>query len=296
MTQTKPGPLLPFESSFLRWAEQRGIRWDRLSFPATRRGEPTSGYRLTPGDPPHARVVAIHGAGNDSLFAWVGLFKELLSRGIAIFTFDLPGHGRANRTRFAAEDGVTAVQAAIAAAAGPDVPLHAIGVSLGGSVLLAALPDVQEQLATAALVVAPLQIQLSLRAIATELNPGAFALAWREREHYGLTGLVPSFGPFKRSIYPLRLAAPPGSGMFGYVETLNAVLAELRLVEAAGRVRVPSLLVYGKKDRIVPATDGERLAALIPRAELLLVPGGTHLSTPLDETVTKRLLQWVGAT
>ncbi|HKJ27723.1 MAG TPA: alpha/beta hydrolase, partial [Anaerolineales bacterium] len=42
-------------------------------------------------------------------------------------------------------------------------------------------------------------------------------------------------------------------------------------------VHVPTLVIHGTADRVVPYPQGERSAALIPGAEFLTVPGGTHL-------------------
>jgi alpha-beta hydrolase superfamily lysophospholipase len=286
---------LGFETSFFRWMEEQGMSFARLRFSVGETAEETTAYRLKPAGPPRRTVIALHGAGNDALFAWIGLFKQLLLRETEIFTFDLPGHGRHNETRFAPEAAAASLEVAIAGCVGgaPSVPLHAIGVSLGGSVLLRALSDLQDRLTSAAVIVAPLRIELSLPAVLREVGPRTFTLLWREREHYGLTGLIPSFGSFKREIYPLRLAERPPRGMFGYVETLNAALRSMHLEDAAARIRLPVLLVYGSSDRIVPLAQGERLARLIERSKLLRVQRGTHLSTPLEHETTEELLRWV---
>jgi pimeloyl-ACP methyl ester carboxylesterase len=42
------------------------------------------------------------------------------------------------------------------------------------------------------------------------------------------------------------------------------------------KVRVPVLLLWGDADPISPVAVGRRLAELLPRAELVVVPGGTH--------------------
>jgi pimeloyl-ACP methyl ester carboxylesterase len=41
-------------------------------------------------------------------------------------------------------------------------------------------------------------------------------------------------------------------------------------------VRVPVLLLWGDADPISPVTVGERLRELLPRAELVVIPGGSH--------------------
>jgi poly(3-hydroxyoctanoate) depolymerase len=39
---------------------------------------------------------------------------------------------------------------------------------------------------------------------------------------------------------------------------------------------MPVLLLWGDADPISPVSVGQRLAALLPRAELMVVNGGTH--------------------
>jgi pimeloyl-ACP methyl ester carboxylesterase len=271
------------------------MKWERLSLAGDGKTGVTTAYRLMPATPPDRVILAVHGAGNDALFGWIGLFKRLLLGSSAVLTFDLPGHGRSNRDRFTAEAGRTAIHTALAECRMVDsqAPIHAIGVSLGGALLLHALADTSVNPASATLVVAPLRIELSLQSFLGELRPHNFATVVRQREHYGLTGLVPSFGPFKRETYPLRLAERPPAGAFGYVDVLNAALAGAGLEDAAQHVRTPVLLVYGARDRIVPVTQGRRLAERIPDATLAVIPDGSHLSTPLDPEAEDRIVRWI---
>jgi len=286
--------LLPFETAFRDWMQARGMGWSPLEIDFNG-GARTSGYRLAPASPSRRVVIALHGAGNDALFGWVGLFKQLLLRETEIFTFDLPGHGRTNQTAFSAEGAAVAVHSAIeqCAAACSGLPVHAIGVSLGGAVLLHDLPRLQRRLTSAALLVAPLRIVLSPSSLLGEIGRHGIRVLLREREHYGLTGLIPSFGPFKRDTYPLRLAAVPPEGAFGYIEVLNETLASMELEACASRVDLPVLLVYGERDRVVPIEQGERLARAIPGSALLRVAQGSHLTTPLEPEVTNRILRWI---
>jgi pyruvate dehydrogenase E2 component (dihydrolipoamide acetyltransferase) len=285
---------LEWERRFWRWLEVRGTTRERITLLCDESGVSSTGYRLTPATPAVRRVVTVHGAGNDALFGWVGLFKQLLDRGAEILTFDLPGHGRYAKDAFSPGAARAILLAAITESFRKRVslPTHAIGVSLGGSVLLGALPELRDTLASAAIVVAPLRIELSLASFVGELRPRNFALVLREREHYGWSGLVPSFGSFKRDIYPLHLARPAPPGMFGYVSILNDYLAEMQLDRAAVDVRTPTLLVYGDRDRIVPADQGRSLAGRIPGAALEVIPG-SHLSTPLERAALRPLTRWL---
>jgi 3-oxoadipate enol-lactonase len=47
-----------------------------------------------------------------------------------------------------------------------------------------------------------------------------------------------------------------------------------------GRVAVPTLVVHGDEDLVVPVENGRRLAARIPRARLVILPGIGHLYVP----------------
>ncbi|MBW3628827.1 MAG: alpha/beta hydrolase [Gemmatimonadetes bacterium] len=285
---------LGYERAFREWAGRAGYGWEKIRYPRNEAGGDTVAYRMTPTGAPRAVVLAVHGAGNDALFALVGLFKELLGRGYEVFTFDLDGHGRASTTLFG--DAVRgAVPAAVArtGAAQRGLPVHAIGISLGGAILLASLANLPSPPRSASLLSAPLRIHLSWAAIRREVGKPLLRTLWRERSHYGFTGLVPSFGPFKRGSYPLRLAQPPGPGPFGYVEVLNQTLERLSLEEAARRASIPVLLAYGRRDLLVPAEQAERLAQLLPRAELLVLDGETHLSAPMAPPAVYRVLSWI---
>jgi pimeloyl-ACP methyl ester carboxylesterase len=48
------------------------------------------------------------------------------------------------------------------------------------------------------------------------------------------------------------------------------------LTPELGRIAAPVLLLWGDADPISPVAVGHALARLLPRAELVLIPGGTH--------------------
>ena len=287
---------LPFEKAFREWAQRSGHTWEHVRYPRLEAGGETCAVRIAPPGRPRGIVLATHGAGNDSLFAMVGLFRALLAAGFEIFSFDLDGHGRSGSTTLdgAAVRGAVPEAVARSGAVERGLPLHAIGISLGGAIVLGSLPALRPRPASAVLITAPLRVELSPGAFLRELGLPLARLLWRERRDYGLGGLVPSFGPFKRGTYPLRLAAPAPSGSFGYVAALNQTLAALDLEAAAREVATPVLLVYGARDRLVPLWQGQRLARLLPRSELLALPGETHLTSPLSPIAIRRAVEWIG--
>lgn len=288
---------LPYERAFRRWCEEEGMEWSRLVYPRPEAGGATVAYRIRPGPDPIGRVLLVHGAGNDALFALVGLAKELLVRGYALVAFDLDGHGRASTTRFSPDTIGGAIPAALERArqGDPALPTHAIGVSLGGTLLLHALGgSLADAFASAVAVSAPLQIRFGWDAALNELRPALLGAAAAQRRHLGWWGMVPAFGPVKRGTYPLRLAqAAPGR--FGYIAELNRALAKLDPLATAPLVRTPTLLLYGDADRLVPPEQGEALAAAIPDAELIRLPGATHLTAPVEMAATQAIAGWLGS-
>jgi pimeloyl-ACP methyl ester carboxylesterase len=48
------------------------------------------------------------------------------------------------------------------------------------------------------------------------------------------------------------------------------------LTRRLAEVRAPALLIWGDADPISPPAVGAHLASLLPRAELVVIPGGTH--------------------
>jgi pimeloyl-ACP methyl ester carboxylesterase len=239
--------------------------------------------------------VAAHGAGNDALFPQLALFQALVLGGVEVFAFDLDGHGAGSTTAFSPESVSTAIAAAVAQAerGRPALPLHLAGHSLGGSLVLHALADGSVTHAASAVVIsAPISLSLGPRTALSELG-GFFRLATLgQRRHYGVWGMIPAVGPFKRRAYPVRGAARSGAP-FAYVAAIQRLLAELDLERTSANIRIPVLLVYGAADRLVPLAQGRRLAERIPSSELLEIPGATHWSTAFAQEAVARAAAWV---
>jgi pimeloyl-ACP methyl ester carboxylesterase len=106
--------------------------------------------------------------------------------------------------------------------------------------------------------------------------------------------MIPAVGPLKRRAYPIRGVTEPGAP-FAYVAAVQHLLARLDLDRAAAEVSAPVLLVYGSADRLVPAAQGRRLAELIPRSELLEIPGATHWGTAIAGPAIARIADWIEA-
>jgi len=277
-----------------RWMDAAGARLERVRYPRPAANGEVEAWRLAPHDP-RARVVAVHGAGNDALYPQLALFQALVATGVEGFAFNVDGHGAASTTVFSPD----AVRSCVAAAIGEAergraaLPLHLLGHSFGGSLALAALADGDVPHAASAVAIsAPTSVALDGRVALAELRGFLRPATLGQRRHYGWWGMIPAVGPLKRSAYPIRGAAEAGAP-FAYVAAIQQLLARLDLERTAANVGVPVLLIYGAADRLVPAAQGRRLGELIPRAELVEVPRGSHWNTAFAGDTIASVTRWI---
>jgi pimeloyl-ACP methyl ester carboxylesterase len=240
-----------------------GVRW---------RSREVEGH----GDP----VLFVHG-----LLASSATWQEVLgpaSAGRPAIAVDMPGFGCSDRPW--PYDYTAGAQArslveyldarAIARAA-------IVGNSLGGAVAMLVAAE-QPDRVTALVLVAPATPEAPIgwaeRALRTPvLGEIALALANRPMVALGLRHrlFANSGRVVERAIddawFPLTV---PG--------TARAALAAIRTdprpyrgLEA--RVRVPSLIVWGREDRLIPVGEAERLRARIPGSRVVLIPDAGHL-------------------
>lgn len=281
---------------FEDWLGAAGARLERAHYARPEAGGTVAAVRLVPRDPV-ARIVVAHGAGNDLLYPLVALFRSLVRSGFEVFSFDLDGHGVESTTTFSEDAIGSALPAAVREAerGRPPLPLHLLGHSLGGSITLHALASGAVEGAQSAVILSsPISISVDFRTALGELRGFFSPLTLSQREHYGLWGLVPAVGPLKRAAYPFRRAEMTG-GSFSYIATVQKLLARFDLERAASKISVPTLLVYGRDDLLVPAAQGERLAAAIPASELVLLDGATHWSCAFVEGAVEGAARWLAA-
>jgi 3-oxoadipate enol-lactonase len=75
-----------------------------------------------------------------------------------------------------------------------------------------------------------------------------------------------------------RRTFPTAAGYFAQVQGIFAYESLSRL----SQLKVPTLVVHGESDRLVPPENGRRLARLIEGARLVMIPGASHIF-PTDQ-------------
>jgi pimeloyl-ACP methyl ester carboxylesterase len=254
-----------------------GRIWD------TQRDVLASGVRLrvaiAGGGPP---VVLLHGLFVDHS-TWDGV-AEALARDFHLVAPDLPGFGESEKPspgRFSY--GVDAFAEAIADLyAGLGLGRAAVvGHALGGAVamtLAARHPELVERLVLAAPLCEPANFDLRSRIGLFPLVGGfVFKQLWSRasfRSFFRATMLASpgSVPPGRIDRYFELFSSPLARG--AALATLRATVDTRAVVAHTPRLHTPTLVVWGRQDRVIPAGVGQRLAREIPGARFELLPTG----------------------
>lgn len=226
-------------------------------------------------------LTLIHGLGSGAR-AWVEPMKCLAQEGLRCLAFDLPGLGETppppTRDVLHRPEDAAAYVAAVLDAAGVR-RTHLLGWSLGGGVALHAalrLPDRVESLVLVASAALGREVSWGIRLL------GVPVLG---RRLLASPPPLPPGGEYVR--VPAALARRPLPRAFlethihmmrqaWFVETQHVLLRKLgvalfgqrraAVTRDLSRVDVPTLILWGREDRLIPARHGRQAARLMPRA------------------------------
>jgi pimeloyl-ACP methyl ester carboxylesterase len=237
------------------------------------------------GDPAGAPLLLISGLGVQ-LIGWDEEFCELLaSRGFHVIRFDNRDVGRStwmeDGARYTLDD-MAADAAGLLKAL--DIPsAHIVGASMGGFIAqLVALDHPDRVLTLTSMISGPNgkdQVQPTPEAMALLLTP---APATREeRIDLGVRSKQQLLGPadpFDEGYERARVAAAVDRAYHpdGFVRQLQAITAAPGRLARLAELRVPTLVVHGDADILVPVENGRLVAAAIPGARLLEIAGMGH--------------------
>jgi alpha-beta hydrolase superfamily lysophospholipase len=213
------------------------------------------GQAWLPDHDPDAVIAIAHGLAEHS-GRYDALAAELTAHDFAVYALDHRGHGRsggsrANIDRFAHAVSDFCAFAGRAARQHPGAPVYLLGHSMGGAIAFASALRLQESLRG---------LVLSAPALAL----GEEASAWRVALARMLSAIAPNVGVLKLAASavsrdpkvvrdyaadPLVFHGPIPARTV--VELLGAMAA---LPEQAPRMRIPTLIMHGTADSLVPVT------------------------------------------
>lgn len=156
-----------------------------------------------------------------------------------------------------------------------------VGNSLGGAeamLVAAEYPDIVEALVLVAPATPGGPIPWPVRILRTRgLGDLALALAFRPFVGFGLRHRM-----YARASRVTDAAIDDAWRPLGVPGTRRAALQAIRVDPKPyrgleGRVHVPTLVLWGERDKMLPASEGGRLASKIPGARLVILPDAGHL-------------------
>lgn len=223
-------------------------------------------------------VIVVHGFPLDGAM-WSGVARALSSQ-FQVLKPDLPGRGNSEAPAPTSVEGhADFLEAMLGQLEGP---VGIAGFSFGGYIALALMKRRPDKVRALALV----DTRASADDAAGKAKRDETIAAVRES---GVAPLVESM--------PAKLLSPESVGRADLLERVQRIISrqkpetvEADLVAMRDRpdsipflpeIAVPALVVVGDRDVLTPPADSEVMAAAIPNARLVVVPGAGHL-TPME--------------
>jgi pimeloyl-ACP methyl ester carboxylesterase len=220
-------------------------------------------------------VVFLHGAGFDHS-TWAQHSRWFAHHGFSVLAPDLPGHGRSAGKPLATIAEMADWTASLLHAAGAQ-QAKLIGHSMGSLIALETAARHPDKVSG-----------LSLIGTAATMTVGPDLLEAAEANDHAAVDMV--------SIWGLGFAAELGGSLApglwmhqgaqrvlqrcapGVLHNdLAACNAYQNALAAAAEIKVPATIILGERDMMTPAKAGKALAAAIPNARTIVLPGAGHM-------------------
>ena len=267
-TVVKPGPAV----AHAHLTENAFITEDGLALPLR---------QWLPEGAPTAVVVAVHGFNDysrafDKVPGAPGVGPYLADHGIAVVAYDQRGFGNTTNRGFwaggdALVDDFDAVVRAVKAEY-PNVPLYAMGESMGGAVVMAALASREHLPFKAAILASPAVWARSTMPLVyrVALWFGAHFLPEAKPTGEGLGRQASDNIPMLRENGrdPLFIKETRVDAVYGLANLMDRALV------ASASLKVPVLYLYGRKDEIIPSAPAYKAMAM-------LKAGNRHVRTAI---------------
>ncbi len=254
-----------------------------------------------PPDPPRAVVLALHGF-NEYRDSFTAVGPYLALHGIATYAYDQRGFGAtAHRGLWAGTEPLARDAAELSRLlrrAYPGLPVYLLGESMGGAVAIATVTGTYRAAVDGVVLIAPAVWGRKL------MNPfirGSLWLLLRTWPSLQLTGRALKIRAssndealWRLSRDPLVIKATRVDAVAGLVDLMDTALGALP------RLKLPSLILYGAHDQLIPRRSFDILIEALPRRpparwRAAFYPKGYHMLTrDLGAAVVLRdIVNWV---
>ena len=235
------------------------------------------------GAPGGAPLLLINGLGAQ-MIGWEEDFCRLLvERGFRVVRFDNRDVGLSTRPQepYTLDDMAGDAAGLLAALGIPAA--HVVGASMGGFIAqLVALNHPERVLSLTSIMSGPNgadQVAPTDEARALLVEPAAETREGRiEQGVQAKRKLLGPADPFDEPSERARIAAAIDRGYnpAGFIRQLQAITAAPGRLERLRSLRVPTLVIHGDADILVPVENGRNVAAAIPGARLVEIEGMGH--------------------
>src|SRR5580698_7276663 len=220
-------------------------------------------------------IVFLHGAGFDHT-TWALHSRWFAHHGYGVLAPDLPGHGRSVGAPLSTIGDMADWTSALLDAAGA-TKARLVGHSMGSLIAIETSARHPDKVSA-----------LSLIGTAATMTVGSDLLKAAEANDTAAIDMVSIWGlGFKAE---LGGSLAPGLWMHQGAQRvlertapgvlysdLNACNAYQNALAAAAQVKVPTTVILGERDMMTPAKAGKTLAAAIPNARTVVLPGAGHM-------------------
>ena len=228
-----------------------------------------------PFEPSLPAMVLLHGAGFDHS-TWALHSRWFAHHGYSVLAPDLPGHGRSSGKPLTTIADMADWTSALLDAAGATTA-RLVGHSMGSLIAIETSARHPDKVSA-----------LSLIGTAATMTVGPDLLKAAEANDTAAIDMVSIWGlGFKAE---LGGSLAPGLWMHQGAQRvlertapgvlysdLNACNAYQNALAAAAQVKVPTTVILGERDMMTPAKAGKTLAAAIPNARTVVLPGAGHM-------------------
>ncbi|MBJ6762282.1 alpha/beta hydrolase [Myxococcaceae bacterium JPH2] len=228
-------------------------------------------------------VVLIPGA-TLPLFVWEPLVEPLVRAGHQVLRYDLLGRGHSDRPKLKYGPELYERQLTeLLAALGLHAPVHLVGLAFGGLLAVQYVDRNPERVRSLCLI-APdgfgTKLSLGVRLMHVPVLGEALFAVMGERQ---LRARLPGYSRRPELVSELEARFLPSTRIAGFGHALLSTLRHMAIHTAAptfhrvAGLRVPTLLLWGRDDRITPLPIAEEVRAALPHSQFQVIDDAGHL-------------------